>query len=266
MDAIYKLDHGRVLTSPFAAGPWNSSTQHGAAPAALVAWAVENIAAPQSMQVARLTIDLLRPVPVAPLSIETNIIREGRKIQLCSVRLLAEKVEVVRASALRIRLDHAPLPDTVVETPLDVDGPETACAPQGHSEMGSPFIGGVSMGVARGAFREPGPASVWYRADRPILEGIPNTPLMRAALTADFCNGTSAVLDFNKWTFINGDLTINFTRMPVGEWILLDAESWIGPNGAGIASGRLADIRGYFGRAMQSLLIERRPSERSAGG
>jgi len=84
LDAIYKLDHGRVLTSPFAAGPWNSSTQHGAAPAALVAWAVENIAAPQSTQVARLTIDLLRPVPVAPLSIETNIIREGRKIQLRS--------------------------------------------------------------------------------------------------------------------------------------------------------------------------------------
>src|SRR5260221_11839267 len=95
--------------------------------------------------------DLMRPVPVAPLSIETSVVREGRKAQLCSVRLLADNVEVVRASALRIRLDHAQLPDRVIETPLDVDEPETARAPQGHSELGSPFIGGISMRVPRGA-------------------------------------------------------------------------------------------------------------------
>ena len=45
---------------------------------------------------------------------------------------------------------------------------------------------------------------------------------------------------------------------PVGEWILLDAESWIGPDGAGLAMARLADERGYFGRAVQSLVIEKR--------
>ena len=39
---------------------------------------------------------------------------------------------------------------------------------------------------------------------------------------------------------------------------LLDAESWIGPDGAGLAMARLADARGYFGRAVQSLVIEKR--------
>jgi len=57
---------------------------------------------------------------------------------------------------------------------------------------------------------------------------------------------------------INADLTVNFTRQPVGEWILLDAESWIGPDGAGLATARLADSVGYFGRAIQSLVIEKR--------
>jgi hypothetical protein len=47
-------------------------------------------------------------------------------------------------------------------------------------------------------------------------------------------------------------------REPVGEWILLDAESTIGPDGAGLAMARLAVERGYFGRAVQSLVIERR--------
>jgi hypothetical protein len=49
-----------------------------------------------------------------------------------------------------------------------------------------------------------------------------------------------------------------FARQPVGEWILVDGETWIGPEGAGLATARLADCSGYFGRAVQSLVIEKR--------
>ena len=51
---------------------------------------------------------------------------------------------------------------------------------------------------------------------------------------------------------------MSFARQPVGEWILLDGETWIGPEGAGLATARLADCSGYFGRAVQSLVIEKR--------
>ena len=91
-----------------------------------------------------------------------------------------------------------------------------------------------------------------------LVEGAPVSQAMRAVVAADFCNGTSAALDFRQWTFINADLTVSFARQPVGEWILLDAESWIGPDGAGLATARLADVSGYFGRAVQSLVIEKR--------
>ena len=47
-------------------------------------------------------------------------------------------------------------------------------------------------------------------------------------------------------------------REPVGEWILLDAETWVGPDSVGIAAARLADTRGYFGRAVQSVIFEKR--------
>ena len=104
----------------------------------------------------------------------------------------------------------------------------------------------------------PGPGAIWYRVDRPIVEGAAVSQAMRAMVAADFCNGTSPVLDFRQWTFLNADLTVNLAREPVGEWILLDAESWIGPDGAGLSMARLADIRGYFGRAIQSLVIEKR--------
>jgi hypothetical protein len=202
MEAIYRVDGASrggatsVETSAFAGGPWDPKLQHGAAPSSLICWAVERLPSPVPMRVARLTVDLMRPVPVAPLTIETGILREGKKIQLVEVRLLANGTEVVRATALRIR--------------------------------------------------------------RPIVEGEPISPLMRAAIAADFCNGTSSVLDFRQWTFINGDLTLSLAREPVGEWILLDAETWAGPDSIGIAAARLADRDGYFGRAVQSVLFEKR--------
>lgn len=42
--------------------------------------------------------------------------------------------------------------------------------------------------------------------------------------------GTSSVFDMNDWTFINADLTVSIGREPLGEWVLLDAETWIGPD------------------------------------
>src|SRR5437667_166974 len=138
---------------------------------------------------------------------------------------------------------------------VDLPGPA-----QSHAEpaefSSSPFVAGMSLRAARGRFGVPGPGAIWYRVDRPIVEGSPVSQAMRAVVAADFCNGTSAVLDFRQWTFINADLTVSMSRQPVGEWILLDAESWIGRDGAGLAMARLADVKGYFGRTIQSLVIE----------
>jgi hypothetical protein len=257
MDAIYRVDGNRVLTSPDAAGPWDIRMQHGSAPAALVVWAAERIPTPQPMQIARVTIDLMRPVPVAPLTIETEILREGRKIQLCAVRLRADHDLVVAATVLRIKTRVLSLPPEVADIPIELPGPDQSREEQ-PSFSTSPFVAGVSMRAARGRFGVPGPGAIWYRINRPMVEGSDVSQAMRAVVAADFCNGTSAVLDFRHWTFLNADLTVNFARQPVGEWILLDAESWIGPDGAGLAMARLADQRGYFGRAIQSLVIEKR--------
>jgi len=257
MEAVFKLNGNIAETRQWAAGPWNASQQHGSAPSSLIAHTVEQMPSLQPMRVARLTIDLMRPVPVAPLEIKTQILREGRKIQLIGVQLLANGTEVVRATVLKIRVQDIDLPAAVeakrVTVPLPREG-----APQAIPNGTNPFLTGLSIQEARGGFRIPGPAAVWFRANRPLIEGVETSPLMRAVVTADFCNGTASVLDFNKFTFINADLTINLSRMPVGEWILLDAESWIGENGAGVAFAGLADEQGYFGRAVQTLVIEPR--------
>jgi hypothetical protein len=256
MDAIFRVDGTRVIRSPNAAGPWDPTMQHGSAPAALVAWAAEAIPTPQPMQVARLTIDLMRPVPLTPLTIETEILRAGRKIQVCEV-LLADGVTVVRATVLKIKSgDALALPPEAADVAVTLPGPDQSI-PEGRNSS-SPFVDGISIRAARGRFAAVGPGAIWYRVDWPLVEGAPVSPLMRAVVASDFCNATDVVLDFRNWTFINADLTISLARQPVGDWILLDGETFIGPHGAGIATARLGDVQGYFGRAVRSLVIEKR--------
>jgi acyl-coenzyme A thioesterase PaaI-like protein len=253
MEAIFRVDGAHVVTSPDAAGPWDPNMQHGGAQASLVVWAAERIPAAVPMQVARVTIDLMRPVPVAPLTLETEVLREGRKIQLCAVRLFANGTFTVGATVLKIKKQAQPLPNDVIEPPLDVPAPEQSRV----EPQNSPFGLGMTIRAARGRFGGLGPGAIWYRADRPLIEGFPISQAMRAVAASDFCNASSA-LDYRKWTFLNADLTVSMAREPVGEWILLDAVSWIGPDGAGLAMARLADMRGYFGRCAQSLVIEQR--------
>jgi hypothetical protein len=258
MNFVYQVKDSQAISTTNTTGPWSPQHQHGAAPTSLICWAVERIPTLVPMQVARITVDLLRPVPVAPLDIKTEVVREGKKIQLCAVQLSANGVEVVRANVLKIRAVPLALPATITDPAIELPRPDESRVPKEGPVGTNAFTAGLQMRFAKGGFRKPGPAAVWFRAERPIIEGEAISPLMRAAIASDYCNGTSSPLDFTKWTFINGDLNINLARMPIGEWILLDAESYIGANGAGVAFARLGDMQGYFGRAVQSLVIEPR--------
>ena len=190
-------------------------------------------------------------------SIETEILREGRKIQLSAVRLLAGGVVVVAATVLKIKAQTLALPPEVADLRLELPRPDQSIVEPANF-AGSPFTKCISMRAARGRFGMVGPAAIWFRVDQPLVAGSAVSQAMRAVVAADFSNGTSPALDFREWTFINADLTVNLSRQPVGEWILVAGESWIGPDGAGLAMSRLGDAHGYFGRAVQSLVIEKR--------
>lgn len=260
-DYVYRLEGGRALATPVAGGPWDKTMQHGSAPSSLIVAVAEATPTRDPMRVARLTVDLMRPVPVAPLDIRTTVVREGRKIQLCQVDLEADGVLVVRGSVLKVRRTPTELPSSIEDEPVTLPPPDQGHIAQGKI-MSNPFISRVEMSVVKGGFNTPGPGAVWFRVNRPIIAGQDVSPAMRTAIAADFCNGASAVLDFGAWTFVNGDLTVSLSRDPAGEWILLDAETWLGPEGGGLAFARLADRKGYFGRAVQTILVEPRRQTR----
>lgn len=254
-DCVFRIEGDTAITTPHAAGPWDATMQHGGAPAALVTWLAERMPTPAPMRVARLTLNLMRPVPIAPLAIEREVLRQGRKIQLCGVRLLAGGKEVVRAEVLKVRAERQTLPDDVVEPALDVPPPE-ACTRLDPMVV-HPFTAGIEVRGVSARLLERGGGPSWFRIERPLIAGEPVSQAMRAVVAADYCN-TTAPLDFCQWRFMNADLTVSLAREPVGDFVLLNAETWVGPNGAGIAVGRLGDRHGYLGRAVQSLVVERR--------
>ena len=136
-----------------------------------------------------------------------------------------------------------PLPDTL-EDPGDFGHP-------------TGFNAAVDRRLAAGGFGE-GFAAAWFRYQRPFVAGQANSPIMCAAASGDYSNGIGSKLDFEKWTFINADLTLHFAREPVGDWILLEATNDYGADGASLGHGQLSDERGAFGRAIQSLVIAKR--------
>jgi hypothetical protein len=60
-EAVFEWDGRLAHPTPFAAGPWEPSLQHGSAAAALVAWAAEQVPTDVARRVARLTITSCDP-------------------------------------------------------------------------------------------------------------------------------------------------------------------------------------------------------------
>src|SRR5260370_40914741 len=187
MQAVYRVEGQRVDTGPDAAGPWNPAMQHGAAPAALLAWLAERCETTVPMRLARLTLDLLRPVPIAALEIRSEIVRQGRKILLVAMSLSARNVEGVRASALKVLVADPLLPENLHESRLDVPGPDCCRELNADERIKSPFLAGVSARIAVERQRRSGPAGIWFRAKQTIIEGALIGPATRAAVSARFC-------------------------------------------------------------------------------
>ena len=252
-DAVFHADGDRFVPTDLARGPWDPNAQHGGAPGALLARAVERFE-PSATQVARLTIELLRPVPLAPLRVEAHMLRPGKKVQLVGAALYAGDTEVVRASAWRIRTADIPYPPAPDDRLLP--GPDAPA--ETFSSLDYVSFGAAMEFVTATGSPEPGPAGVWFRLRRPVVAGEATSPLMRVAAAADFGNGISAVASFDEHVFINPDLTIALHRHPVGEWIGVDAVTWPSDAGVGMAEAALYDTDGRIGRSVQTLLLDRR--------
>ncbi|MCM5571053.1 thioesterase family protein [Burkholderiaceae bacterium FT117] len=209
---------GRFHATELPRGPWDPAHQHGGPPVALACRAIEVAAGEHGLG------------------------------------------HIARLTALAQR-------ESAVELPASLPGhpfPKAPRAPDDSPPVNFPFAGKhvgyadlVETRLAQGAMWQ-GPCAIWFRLRYPLVQGEAPSPYARVAVAADSGNGVSAVLDIERYLYVNADLTINLLRKPVGEWICLDARTAIGPDGSGLAESALYDVRGFIGRATQSLAVRMR--------
>jgi hypothetical protein len=257
-DAFFAPEGDTFVPSELTRGPWDPGAQHAGPPAALIGRAVERCGDSDGMQVGRITFEILRPVPLEPLVVGARVARPGRSVELLEAELSREGEVLVRASAWRLRTQPVELePRPPADPPPP--GPETA-AERDFFDTGMDvgYHTAMEYRFVEGEFLRPGPATVWMRMRRPLVEGEAPTPLQRVLVAADSGNGVSAALDWKRFLFINTDLSVHLHRMPAGDWVCLDARTFPESDGVGLADTALYDEAGRIGRAAQTLLVRER--------
>lgn len=238
--------------------PWDERMQHGGPPAALLARAVERSRPDPDMPIARLTVDMLGPIPQGRIRTEATIVRPGRRVELVEAKLWADGKLAVSATAWRIRRT----PESTAQQANSEPAPALPGAqPQRFFPGLDPSWGygrAIEWRFAEGAYDALGPASVWTRLRIPLVAGEETSPVQRAAVVADSANGISAELPLADWMFVPPSLTITFGREPVGEWVNLAARSHLFEDGTGFTTGHLADGHGLLGSVDQPLLVAQR--------
>ena len=243
----------RFRPTDYTIGPWGPDSQHGGPPSALLGRAIE-AAHGAGKQVTRITFDILRPVPLAPLDVATRVLRPGKRVELVEASLAIEGQVVMRASAWLIRKAELEIP----ASELGSGWPSPDSLDEMDAEKiapGTNYLHATDWRFVRGSFLEPGPAVAWLTARVPLVEGEKNSPLTQVLAVADSASGVSGSLDFFSWLYINTDLSVYLHRLPKGPWICLDAVTTPQPNGVGLASATLYDEFGQIGTSSQSLYI-----------
>ncbi len=242
----------RFRSMPETIGPWDEGLQHAGPPSALLARAFERLA--PGMRVRRLTVELMRPIPIATLTVRAEIVRAGKRAQWMTGVLLLDGKELARASGLAIRpvnltLPEHPRPAATLPPP---DASRVFVFPFFLSKVG--YHTGVELRIAKGEWSK-GPCGAWIRMRLPLVEGEAPSPLQRTVVAADAGNGVSVTIPIDRFTFINPDITVHLHREPAGEWIGLDATTVPESDGTGLQHSLLHDERGPIGRSLQSLVV-----------
>lgn len=262
--AFYVPDGGsepgreRLISTAATGGPWSPHAQHGGPPAALLGRALERLEPDLDRVLGRVSMDLLGPVPVGPVSVSAQVLRAGRSVSLREAVLYDETPGPAQGRAVAVGRGWAfPRAEAGPATSADAPAPPPE---SGHHEEPPDrwhrgYLDAIEWRWLEGSIAAPGRGRVWMRPRLPLVAGEQLSPWQRLLCCVDSASGVSAALDTSLWAFQNTELTVHAVRPPVGEWVLLDAVTELTGTGVGLATSRISDRDGVVGQSSQALLI-----------
>jgi len=275
--AIFHQDGDLFVPTHLAQGPWYEGDQHGGAIVGLSAYVAEMAPSAVPMLPVRITTELFRKVPLAPLRPKLSHIREGKRIQLLQVSLwdAAETVELSKSSVLRIRSAPGEVSDDLLPDPAELaaatdtvpDFLDESWQVDTHNLLnltnnlvhssGQPSFPAAFELRSQRDYAAPRSVS-WWRLLKPLVADRPLTPFVRLATSADFLASAGGLIGAKQYVSINPDLTIYLHRLSEDPWLGIESTVRFDANGTGVTSANLYDRNSHIGSAAKSLLIFKR--------
>jgi hypothetical protein len=260
-EAMYVPDGGGYVGTILTQGGWDPNVANGGTVLALLGHCLDEVPTLVPMTLSRFTADLHRPVPMGQrLHVEASVVREGKKIQVVQLLLLAGDVEHVRVTALRLRddaVDGAPA-DTTAARPGDALLPPEASMDLREMTPSVPgFLRAVEM--RRAATVDGTTTGAWLRLRVPVVAGAPVSPAARLTVIFDYANLIGMAGHPSEVTMINPDVTAHVLRPPTSDWTAITGDTRFNPAlGRGLSSATFSDIDGVFAVGSTSQLIQPR--------
>jgi Acyl-CoA thioesterase N-terminal domain/Acyl-CoA thioesterase C-terminal domain len=258
---VFQKQGNLYTPTEIASGPWSPKFLHGGATGGLIAHALENFEPRQNMRFARINLDMFRPVPMKPLTVKTEIIREGSRIQVIQALVFSEGKEVVRGVGVRMRQEPVQLSEEVQpsrETPPGPEGiKEVQLMGNKHGDDYAPTLNANLRVKQITGFTGKGEGTCWLRLPVPVVEGETNTPLTHLGMVSDYGSGFAQIIAPDTTGTINADICIYINRMPNGEWIALDCRQRLHTDGIGTVGVDLYDEFGVFGRSQHATMVQK---------
>lgn len=255
-----------VFTPQAAAGsPWSETMQHGGPVNAIITMSIEAIAEETCMKVARLTIDILKPVPMKPVKVKSHFLRKGGKMAVLDTFLTVEgsdePVASGRAVLLKAQQGQNPVFDVAGSLPESRDS--IASEPWIPKEMAAGLPPGLHELIRFHPSNNKERPIFWINGDADMLQDRAMTSLEQCTTTADMTTVLAArmrvlqegVASPAAMGLMNTNTTIHFSRPPVGEWFAFTDHFIEVNDGYGIAECAIYDELGCIGRVAQNLIV-----------
>lgn len=260
MSSFYNREGEGFRPTTMTRGPWDENFQHGGPPSGLL---LREMAAtiPEGFAVARVSYEILRPVPLGLLHVEVGEASGGRQVQRVQARLRAGERTLIEATGLFVRQAEDANHATAVRPG---SAPESWPEPESLKRFVFPFFRweeGYHQAVDVRVVDEPWgttPIRCWARTLVDLVDDEPPTPEEMAVVLADAESGMGPPLDIRGHTFVNPDLTVYFARRPALGWVGLHITSRADGAGVGLSESELRDAAGPFGRSAQALVVNPR--------
>lgn len=238
---------GGFQPTRYAQSHWGDDHLNGPAVVGLAAREMERRHGADDFMPTRLTVDLFKAARGVLTTVQTRLVRDGRRVRNVECDVVQDGVTVARGVLVSYRRSSpppgeqwSPVPDFVMPAAAESE-PDSAVTPfTGSDEVGWTRKVGEHQNASRTRF-----------LDRTIavVAATPNTPFVRAAMIAESTSLTTN-LGTHGIGYINGDLTLALARLPEDGWLGTQADAHWAADGIAVGSATLFDSVGPFGTGL----------------